>query len=228
MDEQPDQAEQWIQRLAEASPNNPRLIELDQLQQGSELDTAQLNRARQLARANRYEESVTAYRELFRGETPPRGLAVEYYQTLAGGSDTQWREARDGLRQFSNKYPENDPLSLALGKVLTYREGTRREGIDQLAQIAQEDGLDAAAARSAWRQALLWLEATPADQTLYQAYAQANPSDTEVIQRFEDSIAQNSRAIGLLRFSLESLAVRRSHFGKHLTLILKTQRLKSV
>ncbi|WP_339934862.1 cellulose synthase subunit BcsC-related outer membrane protein [Vreelandella glaciei] len=196
VDEQPDQAEQWIQRLAEVSPNNPRLIELDQLQQGSELDTAQLNRARQLARANRYEESVTAYRELFRGETPPRGLAVEYYQTLAGGSDTQWREARDGLRQFSNKYPENDPLSLALGKVLTYREGTRREGIDQLAQIAQEDGLEAAAARSAWRQALLWLEATPADQTLYQAYAQANPSDTEVIQRFEDSIAQNSRAIG--------------------------------
>lgn len=195
-DDQPEQAEQWARRLEQASPNNPRLIELDQLQQGDELDTTQLNRARQLARANRYAESASAYRELFGGETPPRGLAVEYYQTLAGGSDVQWREARDGLRQFSNDYPEDGPLNRALGEVLTYREGTRREGIDRLAQLAREGGSEAGTARSAWRQALLWLEATPADQTLYQAYVQANPGDSEVLQRFEESTAQNSRSVG--------------------------------
>ncbi|MDQ7728410.1 cellulose synthase subunit BcsC-related outer membrane protein [Halomonas sp. SpR8] len=196
VDDRPDQAEQWIRRLEEASPNNPRLIELDQLQQGSELDTAQLTRARQLARANRYEESASAYRDLFSGETPPRGLAVEYYQTLAGGNDSQWREARDGLREFSNNYPEDISLSLALGEVLTYREGTRRDGIGRLAQLARNSGSEAEAAQNAWRQALLWLEATPADQALYQAYAEANPSDNEIIQRFEESTAQNTRAQG--------------------------------
>jgi tetratricopeptide (TPR) repeat protein len=195
-DEKPDQADQWARRLEQASPNNPRLIELDQLQQGSELDTALLNRARQLARANHYEESVSAYRELFGGNTPPRGLAVEYYQTLAGGSDAQWREARDGLRQFSSDYPEDDPLNRALGEVLTYREGTRREGVDQLSQLAREGGSESVPAESAWRQALIWLEATPADQSLYQAYAQANPEDNEVIQRFEESTAQNTRVAG--------------------------------
>ncbi|WP_336274955.1 cellulose biosynthesis protein BcsC [Vreelandella indica] len=41
---------------------------------------------------------------------------------------------------------------------------------------------------------MLWLEATPADQVLYQTYAQANPDDSEIIQRFEESSAQNTRA----------------------------------
>lgn len=196
VNDQPEQAEQWVSRLEQASPNNPRLIELDQLQQSDQLDATQLNRARQLARANRYEESASVYRGLFGGETPPRGLAVEYYQTLAGGSDAQWREARDGLRQFSNDYPEDGPFNRALGEVLTYREGTRREGIDRLAQLTREGGSEASAARSAWRQALLWLEATPADQALYQAYAQAHPDDADIIQRFEQSTAENSRSVG--------------------------------
>lgn len=216
IDDQPDQVAQWTQRLEQASPNSQYLIELDQLQQGNQLDTTQLNRARQLARANRYEESASAYRSLFGGDTPPRGLAVEYYQTLAGGTDAQWREARDGLRQFSDDYPTDAPLKRALSEVLTYREGTRREGISQLAQLARQGGSEAVAARSGWRQALLWLEATPADETLYQVYAQVNPDDNDVPQHFEDSTAQNTRAVGFTALQAGQLGSAEESFRQAL------------
>ncbi|WP_235039829.1 cellulose biosynthesis protein BcsC [Vreelandella profundi] len=216
IDDQPDQVAQWTRRLEQASPNSQHLIELDQLQQGNNLDTTQLNRARQLARANRYEESASAYRTLFGSDTPPRGLAVEYYQTLAGGTDAQWRQARDGLRQFSDNYPNDAPLKRALSEVLTYREGTRREGISQLAQLARQGGPEAVAARSGWRQALLWLEATPADETLYQVYTQVNPDDADVSQHFEDSTAQNTRAVGFTALQAGQLGSAEESFRQAL------------
>ncbi|MDN7132748.1 cellulose synthase subunit BcsC-related outer membrane protein [Halomonas sp. MC140] len=216
IDDQPDQVAQWTRRLEQASPNSQHLIELDQLQQGNNLDTTQLNRARQLARANRYEESASAYRTLFGSDTPPRGLAVEYYQTLAGGTDAQWRQARDGLRQFSDDYPNDAPLKRALSEVLTYREGTRREGISQLAQLARQGGPEAVAARSGWRQALLWLEATPADETLYQVYTQVNPDDADVSQHFEDSTAQNTRAVGFTALQAGQLGSAEESFRQAL------------
>ncbi|WP_185856216.1 cellulose biosynthesis protein BcsC [Vreelandella populi] len=195
-DNQASDADQWVSRLEQAAPNSPYLTELDQLRQGQTLNVEQLNRARQLANANRYEESAAAYRELFEGATPPRSLAIEYYQTLAGGSDEHWRQARDGLRQLANNAPQDAALTRALGEVLTYREGTRREGIERLAQLSQRGGPQAANARNSWRQALLWLDATPADEALYQAYLQANSEDRDVAARFEQSTVQNTRASG--------------------------------
>ncbi len=215
-DNQGADADQWISRLEQAAPNSPYLTELDQLRQGQTLNAEQLNRARQLANVNRYEESAAAYRELFEGSTPPRSLAIEYYQTLAGGSDEHWRQARDGLRQLAENAPQDAALTRALGEVLTYREGTRREGIERLAQMSQRAGPQAANARNSWRQALLWLDATPADETLYQAYLRANPDDGDILEHFETATAQTTRATGFIALETGELSSAEQAFRQAL------------
>lgn len=193
---QAQQAQEWTQRLEQVAPNSPRLIELDQLRQGNEVDSGQLTRARQLASANRYAEAASAYQQLFDGQSPPRGLAVEYYQTLAGGNDASWRQAREGLERLHNTYPDDSTLARVLAEVMTYREGTRREGITRLAELVQRNGADSGSVRQAWQQALLWLEATPADEALYQSYSQRYPDDSQVMESYLASTAQTARAEG--------------------------------
>src|SRR5690606_12583578 len=61
----------------------------------------------------------------------------------------------------------------------TYREPTRREGITRLRGLASRDDVGGPA-RSAWRQALLWLNATRADAALYDEFLKIQPNDREV------------------------------------------------
>lgn len=217
VDGQLQQAETWTRRLEQAAPNSPRLLELDQLKQGQELDNTQLNLARQLASANRYEESALAYQQLFNGQRPPRGLAVEYYQTLAGGNDASWRQAREGLEQFHNNYPGDQTLERVLGEILTYREGTRREGIGRLARLAAAGGAESGVAAQSWRQALLWLEATPADEALFQAYSQRFPEDSQVMERYQSSTTQTSRTAGFTALEAGQLSNAEQAFREALS-----------
>jgi len=72
--------------------------------------------------------------------------------------------------------------ALALAQVLTYREPSRREGIAQLKTLSQRQDT-AGPARAAWRQALLWLNATRADAALFQAFLEQQPDDREIAAR---------------------------------------------
>ncbi|MGP9765768.1 cellulose synthase subunit BcsC-related outer membrane protein [Halomonas sp. AOP13-D3-9] len=199
INDQVDEAQEWINRLEQLDGNDPRLADLRRLERGQSLNNSQLESARQLARNSQYQEAATIYRDLFGGQTPTRELAVEYYQTLAGAGDDGWRDARDGLQQFHNDYPGDKQIELALGEVLTYRAGTRREGIDTLARLAQSSESSVASrAQEAWKQALVWLSATPADEQLYQTYQDSFPQDTSVADHFEEATTQNRRGAGYL------------------------------
>ncbi|MEL7895528.1 cellulose biosynthesis protein BcsC [Vreelandella neptunia] len=194
-----EDAQEWINRLEQLNADDPRLADLRRMERGQNLDSSQLERARQLARNNQYQEAATIYRALFGGQTPTRELAVEYYQTLAGAGDAGWREARAGLQQFNDDYADDHEIELALGEVLTYREGTRREGIETLARLAQSsDSSVAGPAQEAWKQALIWLSATPADEQLYQAYLDRFPQDTSVAERFDEATTQTRRGAGYI------------------------------
>lgn len=136
-----------------------------------------LQGARRAAAAGRYVEAVRAYDQAFGAGGPPADLALEYYQVLAGTQDG-WTRARDGLRRViaSNDSPA---ARLALAQMLTYREPSRREGIAQLRTLSSRQDTGGPA-RAAWRQALLWLNATTADAPLYQAFLAEQPNDREV------------------------------------------------
>ncbi|HEY0913729.1 MAG TPA: cellulose synthase subunit BcsC-related outer membrane protein [Solimonas sp.] len=145
----------------------------------------QLATARSLARQNRPDDAVAAYRKTFSGPTPPDELALEYYETLAGTRDG-WNEARRGLAQLNRARPSDTRVALAQARVLTYRAETRREGIDQLQELSTNPAAQAEA-RRAWRQALIWLAPTTADRPRYDGYLQQVGEDAAVRARLADT-----------------------------------------
>jgi predicted Zn-dependent protease len=140
---------------------------------------ATLTRAREFARAGQADEAIAAYRPLLdeRGQ-PPRELALEYYETLAGTRDG-WDTAREALRRGEAEQGPDSRYALAHARVLTYRTGTRREGISRLEAIGGRAPALRAEARTAQRNALVWLQATSADRPYFERFL-AGGADPEI------------------------------------------------
>lgn len=172
------EAQSRLQQLQARHPQAPQTARLRlALGSGAGSGDNPLQAARRSAAAGRYVEAVRSYDQAFAGSTPPDELALEYYQVLAGTPDG-WSRAREGLQKLVAR--NATPASrLALAQVLTYRELTRRDGISQLSALSQRQDTGGPA-RAAWRQALLWLNASQADAALYQAFLGAQPNDREV------------------------------------------------
>ncbi|MEQ5854933.1 cellulose synthase subunit BcsC-related outer membrane protein [Halomonas sp. EF61] len=179
-----EKASRWQARLAEVAPEDDRVEALAQEQKLRRADGQRLAEARSQAAAGDYAEAMASYRAVLEGDAVPPRLAPEVYLTLAG-TDNGWSEARERLAAMAREHPDEPALATALGQVLSYREATRRQGIERLAERAATG--DAAADR-AWRQALEWLEATPADEHLYAAYQQAHPEDSQIAELFADKM----------------------------------------
>lgn len=176
------EAQRRLQQLQSRHPSAAQTARLSAaLAGGGSAAGGSLQAARSAAAAGRYAEAVKAYDEAFGAGGPPDTLALEYYQVLAGTQDG-WTRARDGLRRRVAAEPDNAAAALALAQVLTYREPGRREGIAQLRTLSQRADT-AGPARSAWRQALLWLNATRADAPLFQAFLELQPDDREIAAR---------------------------------------------
>ncbi len=176
------EAQRRLQQLQSRHPSAAQTARLRAaLAGGGSAAGGSLQAARSAAAAGRYAEAVKAYDEAFGAGGPPDTLALEYYQVLAGTQDG-WTRARDGLRRRVAAEPDNAAAALALAQVLTYREPGRREGIAQLRTLSQRPDT-AGPARSAWRQALLWLNATRADAPLFQAFLELQPDDREIAAR---------------------------------------------
>ncbi|STV02596.1 putative cellulose synthase [Klebsiella pneumoniae subsp. pneumoniae] len=76
-------AAQWRARLAKAAPDSPGLQDLDNAKKMSQVPQGQLNLARQQARGGNIPGALATWRSMFNGNTPPAGLAAEYYLTMA-------------------------------------------------------------------------------------------------------------------------------------------------
>lgn len=171
-------ADEYIKRLQEAGAPAVRVNALKDTKAISPLNLQQLEKARQLAERRSYDDAVKEYRALFRGKTPAGSKAVEFYQVLASTAEG-WDEARRGLEVQSRVFPENAQVRLAYARLLSYQEKTRREAIVQLQRLAQ-DRYVGTEAKKLWRQALLWLNAKPADNRLYTEYLYANGKDSAI------------------------------------------------
>lgn len=207
-------ARQYLDRLRTAAPGSAALKQAEAQVSGSENrnaasaadSAAALARARAAAAAQDYPTALAAYREAFGGEPSGGANALEYYQTL-GATDAGWEPAQRWLRDNAARNPKDSAAVLALAQHLTYRERTRREGIDKLAALSAHPGVGAQA-RKSQRQALIWLEAKPADAGRYRAWLARDEQDTEIrakldglasAQRAEASAAYGSRVSGLFK-----------------------------
>ncbi len=166
-----DEARRLLARLL---PDDPRARSLAKaIEVGTDRDR-HLAKARAAARAGDAEVAVAAYRALFGDGPPPDALAVEFYETLAG-TDAGWEEARDGLRRLA-------PDGLAYARVLTWREPTRREGLDRLAALARQPATAAAAKRDGL-QALRWLDVQAGEAERFRAWLAVFGPDEALARR---------------------------------------------
>src|SRR5262249_5913139 len=150
-------AQTYLDRLKAAQPTSPLVKQLtDQIARGGSAGTRkQVEQARELARSGKAEEAVQRYQQAAGGTTPEGDLALEYYQTL-GGTAQGWDAARQGLERIAKANPDDARAQLALAQHLTYRDGTRREGIRQLQRLSTRPDVGKEATDS-WRRALGWL-----------------------------------------------------------------------
>ncbi|MGB0538714.1 MAG: tetratricopeptide repeat protein, partial [Alloalcanivorax venustensis] len=162
-----DGARQWLDRLRERAPGSEDAARLQAALRREQISNGDLMEARALAKAGDAGAAVARYEALFDGAGPPPDLALEYYQTLAG-VDARWREARDGLEQVVRDNPCDPAARQALAEVLTYRQATRDQGIEQLAGLWRDQ--ERLQVIAPWRQALLWLPQEPASADALRDY----------------------------------------------------------
>ncbi|TSH97695.1 tetratricopeptide repeat protein [Verticiella sediminum] len=178
------EAQRYLAQLRQAAPQSPYV---GQIEQALALDrpgaAGVLEEARQAAQAGQPEQAIARYDQALAGAAPQGQLGLEYYQTL-GATDEGWERGRRGLEQLVRQNPDNAQMRLALAQLLSYREATRTQAVEQLAELAQRPDVGAAA-RQSWRQAILWLGETPEPRfaPMLQTYVRANPDDAEIKQR---------------------------------------------
>ncbi|MDD3444875.1 MAG: tetratricopeptide repeat protein [Zavarzinia sp.] len=133
------------------------------------------------------------------------------------GTEEGWAEARTRLQAMAAKSPDDIELQLSYARVLTYREVTRREGIERLARLAPRSP----DADRSWRDALLWLDAGRADEALFKAYADAHPDDGDVNGRWAKVIEPMKPDNAIHAVTLAYGAVAERKYAEAETLFLK-------
>lgn len=176
-------AQVYLDKLKAAHPNHPSINSIEGTIRQSSITDDQLAKARGLARQRRYAEAIAVYEELFGGLKPAGRLALEYYQTMAG-AEGKWEKARKGLTRLKKENPEDPLYALAFAQHLTYKEKSRRRGISNLAELTSVPAI-AKQAQDAWRQALIWLDAKPRDESLFIAYYNRFGEDKTVRERLD-------------------------------------------
>ncbi len=200
-------AAQWRERLASVSPQDPNLQALDNAKQIQQVPRGQLDLARQQARSGNIPAALNTWNTMFKGNEPPQSLAPEYYLTMAGDKSL-YPQAVSGLRQLVTQYPQDNAARIALGKILTYQESTRREGIDILQNMAS----GSKDADTALRQALLWLGPRAGDESYYQTFLQRHPADTDVLNYYRTNIGGAAKGQGFEALNSGNTDAARSQF----------------
>jgi len=181
----PSEANGYLVRLRKAAPADPRNTEAARTVRGATVDPGAIAEARRLGQSGQAAAAVERYRQLFGGGTPPDAYAIEYYQTLAGTQDG-YAEARDAMERLAERNPKDQRLALAYAQILTYREGSRAEGIRRLRDLTQQPSI-ASAATAAWRQALLWQGPDPDAAPGIEEFLRTHPNDPALQKRLEEA-----------------------------------------
>ncbi|MDE4768087.1 cellulose synthase subunit BcsC-related outer membrane protein [Klebsiella pneumoniae] len=200
-------AAQWRARLAKAAPDSPGLQDLDNAKKMSQVPQGQLSLARQQARGGNIPGALATWRSMFNGNTPPAGLAAEYYLTMASDKSL-YPQAISELRQYVAQHPQENAPRVALGKALTWREETRREGIALLEPMASGNK----EADSGLRQALLWLGPQAGDEQYYDTWMQRHPQDSEVQNYFRQRRSGQARGQGYANLNSGNTAAAKQQF----------------
>ena len=177
-------ADAYLARLRQLAPADPRVSDASRSVRGATADPAAIAEARRLAQSGQQDEAVARYRQIFGGNTPPGNYTIEYYQALAG-TQGGYAEARDAMERLVERNPGDQRLALAYAQILTYREGSRAEGMRRLQNLSRQTDT-AAGATASLRDALLWEGPDPEAAPAIESFLQANPGDAALRRRLEE------------------------------------------
>ena len=172
-----DEARIYLNRLRAAGGSAADIAKIEAMPTvGPRAD--RIAQAGELARQGRYPDAMRLYRDIF-GDTPPAGnYALAYYDTEAA-IPADRPHAVEGLRNLSKQFPADSRYSVTLGRILTYDQKTRPEGIAILRQYESVP-----AAQAALKQAETWNAKPPAGATVQtQPTAQTQSQTAEVQQQ---------------------------------------------
>ncbi|EMX0853074.1 BCSC C-terminal domain-containing protein [Pluralibacter gergoviae] len=185
------EASRWRERLTKAAPNSAGLQELENARKLAQVPQGQLTLARRQARSGNVPAALETWRGMFNGSVPPAGLAAEYYMTMASDKSL-YPQAVSEIQNFIAQNPQDTASKVALGKMLTWRENTRRDGIEMLQQMAS----GSKDADAGLRQALLWLGPKESDQQYYNLWMQRHPQDNDVLAYYREHIGGQAKGQG--------------------------------
>ncbi|SDH73149.1 Tetratricopeptide repeat-containing protein [Vibrio xiamenensis] len=200
-------AAQWQARLQKAHPNAPQLQQLASSSTLSALPQEAIELARQQSQAGEIKASIETWNSIFQGQEPPIPLVPEYYLTMSGDKSL-YPTAVEKLAQFAKQNPNNSAIGVAYGQVLTYRENTRRKGI----QILKSYASVSPKADQSLRQALIWLEPNSADKALYENWADRHPGDSEVVLHYKRTVGGGITRSGYNQLNSGNLSKAKSEF----------------
>jgi tetratricopeptide (TPR) repeat protein len=169
-------AARYLDRLRRINPSNPEIARIESIKPLTG-QRELLEEAQRLSRKQDFEGALRNYRQVFGNEPPAGGWAIAYFETEAAAPGG-WDDAIAGLEKYIKKYPESPEYSLALGKLLTYHQRTRVQGLQVLEAIKGDPSI-VEKAHLAWRQALLWDAGSAASMPSLHAYLERYP-DTEL------------------------------------------------
>lgn len=170
-------------QLVDAHPGHAFIEGMNKALVNASEGVVALDEARKLVQAGDVADGLIQYRLSFGDRDPNGNLAVEYYATL-GGTDEGWQEAADGLARLAQTNPDDWSYELAYAKHLTYRQPSRRKGIDRLIALGENE-VSRATVTPLLKQALLWMPESHQDISRYQGYLALAPEDAEMLARLK-------------------------------------------
>ena len=201
-------AAQWKKRLTIAHPDSSELQLLNTSISLQKLPKQQVDLAREQARRGDVSGSIKTWNKIFPNGKVPLSLAAEYYLTMSGDKSL-YNDAVKGLRSVTKSHPNDVQLGIAYGKVLTYRERNRRQGIRILEHYAQDNK----SADDALKQALLWLAPKASDKYHYQKWDKRHPNEHKVMAHYQRSTGSKAISTAFNELNRGNLAKAKSIFN---------------
>jgi tetratricopeptide (TPR) repeat protein len=195
-----------LERLRAAHPGHPAAAQIATLLRIRGADREKLRQARQLARAGRDDEALKAYDEIFSSGFPDDEHALEYAQVLAGTRNG--REAgASSIAQLARKHPDDPRFQVAWATDLSTRRPVARSTLRMLKELSSVASVSRQA-RSAWRGAVMNMDAGDDAVAALREYIAANPGDTAV----EEKVGEAIKAAAAARHA--TVAASKSHDGE--------------
>ena len=192
-----DVATRLIEQLKAADAQSRVARDLADAYRLATRDRLQMATVHRLIQLERYDDAVTALRQLFPQGAPGGEIGIDYYNVI-DSAPRGWPEADRGLRDLLRDNPDDPKYMIALAQHLTRRAETRPEGFRLLAGLVQREDADRTRVFEAWRAGLSRLPDESTSLAPIRQYLALNPDDGDVrdqLQRVEQAAQERQRRL---------------------------------